>query len=259
MASGGTALRLQKYTPRDDAPQYLKDAVTDLGITEFVYDSRRRKLANPVVNQWLQAVSGQALNAMNVPWCAYWLCFRLEFCGLPSPKSGMARSFLRYGETLDYEDSTNWQAGDIAVFYRGRHDDGVTGHVAILLYWTDTHVVCLGANQGDAVSIQSFSRHKLIGMRRPRPLSKSKTAKAAGGSAVSQTTAEVIRQTVPDPVKIEKAQETVQGAKGTFMTIAETLGVMKPWIIGFLSVLSIVLAFAALYYRSVDHKEGKNA
>jgi uncharacterized protein (TIGR02594 family) len=259
MASGGTALKLQRYTPRDDAPQYLKDAAQDIGITEFVYDAKRRKTANPVVNQWLQSVSGQPLNAMRVPWCAYWMCFRLEFCGLPSPKSGMARSFMKYGEEIDHEDSADWQVGDIVVFYRGKYDDGVLGHVALLLYWTNTHVVCLGANQGDAVSIQSFSRHEIIGVRRPRSLSKSKTARAAGGSAGSGGTAEILRHALPEPERIDKVNEAVQGSKGTFMTIAETLGVMKPWIIGFLSLLSIALAFLALYYRSVDHKEGKNA
>lgn len=259
MASGGKAIALQRYTPGAEAPTYLAAAVGDIGIQEWVRGPGGAKRSNPVVEQWIEATTGQRQNAIRVPWCAYWLGFRLQEAGHPSTRSGMARSYLRYGEQLDPEDADGWKEGDIVVLWRGSRDDGVTGHVGFLLYYTHSHVILVGGNQGDRVSIQSFPRSKVIGGCRPKPISASRTARTAGGSAVSGTAAEIGKHVLPEPEKIAKAQETVQGAKGTFTQIAETLGAFKPWIIGGLAVLSIILAFAALYYRAQDHHDGKNA
>ncbi len=259
MASGGTAVKLQRYTPGAEAPGHLRSAINDIGIQEWVKAPGGARRSNPVVEQWIEAVAGKRLDAIRTPWCAYWLGFRLQEDGHPSTKSGMARSYLSYGEQLDPDDADKWKEGDIVVLWRGRSDDGITGHVGFLLYYTHDTVILVGGNQGDTVSIQAFPRSKVIGVCRPRPLSASRTARTAGGSAVTGTVAEIGRQALPEPAKIEKVQETVTSAQGTFKTIAETLGAMKPWIIGGLTIMSIILALLALYYRSEDRNQGRNA
>src|SRR5690606_16369408 len=125
------------------------------------------KKPNPVVVGYIEQVCGKRLNSMTTPWCAYWLGAKLQDEGWPSTKSGMARSYLKWGTEVNHKDANAWREGDVAVFWRGRVDDGVTGHVAILLDWDARTVTCLGANQGDKVSIQVFDRRKIIGIRRP--------------------------------------------------------------------------------------------
>jgi uncharacterized protein (TIGR02594 family) len=95
-----------------------------------------------------------------VPWCAIFVNAALRSAGLNGSGNGMARGFLRWGMALDGP-----AKGAITVLSSSRGP--TTGHVSFYVGETDTHVRLLGGNQGDAVSIASFPKSRVLGYRWP--------------------------------------------------------------------------------------------
>lgn len=96
-----------------------------------------------------------------VAWCAAFVGACLERAGHASTRSLMARSYLRWGEKTD-----DGRFGAIAVLSRG--SDPAAGHVGFLVGETEAHVILLGGNQGDAVSVAAYPRLRLLGFRWPQ-------------------------------------------------------------------------------------------
>ena len=96
-----------------------------------------------------------------VAWCAAFAGACLERAGHASTRSLMARSYLRWGAALD-----EGRFGAVAVLSRG--SDPAAGHVGFLLGETASHVVLIGGNQGDAVSVAAFAKTRLLGFRWPQ-------------------------------------------------------------------------------------------
>lgn len=94
-------------------------------------------------------------------WCDAFAGACLERAGHASTRSLLARSYLRWGEALD-----EGRFGAVAVLSRG--SDPAAGHVGFLLGETQAHVVLLGGNQGDAVSVAAFPKTRLLGLRWPK-------------------------------------------------------------------------------------------
>lgn len=233
MSSGGQASSIT-YKPSEDSPEYLKKAFSYLGTYE-VLNGR----SNVQVERFIRKYTKQEqINAADVPWCAYWLCYVLDETGYSSTKSGSARSYLTWGE-----ESEEFE-GAIVVFWRGKVNDGITGHVGILVKWDAESLWVLGGNQGDRVSIQKFSRNKLLGFRRPRGLFRSKTIKAAATATVSEVTSKAL----------DNVQEVVNSAE----QIKEPLTVLSdyvPTIKLVLSAITVISAILIIYYRFSDHKD----
>lgn len=99
----------------------------------------------------------------SVPWCASFVCYCLEICGMGSTNSMAARSFLKWGESV----LKNPMPGDIVVYWRGSRD-GWQGHVGFYLGETSTHIYTLGGNQSDAVNVSKYLKTKLLDIRRSR-------------------------------------------------------------------------------------------
>lgn len=94
-------------------------------------------------------------------WCADFVQATLAQSGMEGTGSGMARSYLEWGQPVDQP-----QRGDIAVFSRG-DPNGPFGHVGFFEgYNPDGTIKVLGGNQGDSVSIASYSPDQLLGFRR---------------------------------------------------------------------------------------------
>lgn len=94
-------------------------------------------------------------------WCDAFVGACLERAELASTRSLMARSYLRWGEKLE-----DGRFGAICVLSRG--SDPSAGHVGFLLGETPEHVILLGGNQGDAVSVAAYPRARLLGFRWPQ-------------------------------------------------------------------------------------------
>ena len=250
MASGGKKISLKGWSVPSDAPAYLISALEDLGVREWRMDAKRKKVSNPYIEDMSLAVIGKRMDAISVPWCAYFVGAKLEQHGIPSSKSGMARSYLKWGEGVDYSDLDNLRPGDIVVNWRGRYDDGITGHVYFFLFTKGGKLYGVGGNQSDSVSVEEFSRSRVIGVRGPRGITKSRTARSAGGALVSETVKESVNQVLPDPDKVNGTLDQVRGP-------LEQLSTYKPWIMGVLSIVTLACIAYALYFRWSDWKEGR--
>lgn len=269
MASGGNLVKTQQFTPPAGAPSYLSDALKDIGLQEFVTQGAgksARRVSNPAVERYIEKVSGSPANAMTTPWCAYFVGAKLEYAGITSTKSGMARSYLKWGQDIADAD---WRCGDIVVFMRGSHDDHVLGHVAFLLRWDESFVWVVGGNQGDKVCIEAFSRDRILGVRRPRSILTSKTLVSSVGSGTSQVTKVAVDNLVPsvgDPSQLASvapttgkmpSPEDLQAAYDQAHPYMTMLSHMKPEIIGLLTLISLGLALYAGWFRYQDWKNGR--
>lgn len=97
-----------------------------------------------------------------VPWCAIFVNAMLEAVGIKGSRSGMARSFSRWGQDCSL---TKIPAGAIVVLSSNR--GAASGHVGFATALSPTHVWLLGGNQGDAVSVAPFERRKIVAVRWP--------------------------------------------------------------------------------------------
>jgi uncharacterized protein (TIGR02594 family) len=107
------------------------------------------------------STGGANLDPVTRAWCADFVNASLSRAGMQGTGSGMARSFLDWGQPVDQP-----QQGDVAVFSRG-DPNGPYGHVGFFDgYNPDGTIRVLGGNQGDAVSIANYSANDLLGFRR---------------------------------------------------------------------------------------------
>ena len=139
-----------------DQPRWLAEAWAELGQREVAGSAD-----NARIRAFFRAVGQPASLHDEVAWCAAFVGACLERAELASTRSLMARSYLRWGAALD-----KGRFGAVAVLSRG--SDPSAGHVGFLLGETDGHVVLLGGNQGDAVSVAAFPKARLLGFRWPQ-------------------------------------------------------------------------------------------
>jgi uncharacterized protein (TIGR02594 family) len=137
-------------------PEWLAAAWAELGQREISGSAD-----NARIRGFFSDVGQPASLHDEVAWCAAFLGACLERSGLASTRSLMARSYLRWGEKID-----EGRVGAVAVLRRGA--DPGAGHVGFLVGETPGHVILLGGNQGDAVSVAAYPKTRLIGLRWPR-------------------------------------------------------------------------------------------
>ena len=106
----------------------------------------------------------------SVPWCSGFVNYIAWLLRLPRSKSLRARSWLTIGEVIDLEEA---EAGfDLVVLKRGGGNQpgpeiiDAPGHVGFYAGIEGKKVLVLGGNQGDSVSISSYPKSRLIGVRR---------------------------------------------------------------------------------------------
>ena len=111
--------------------------------------------------QEYMANGGVNLDPAVTAWCAAFVNASLGQVGMQGTGSNMARSFENWGQPVDTP-----QRGDLAVFHRNGADSGF-GHVGFFEgYDENGQIRVLGGNQGDSVSISSYSPSELLGFRR---------------------------------------------------------------------------------------------
>ena len=133
---------------------WLDHARAYLGVAEIVGPHHNPK----VVGLWRTAkVPG--VSDDETPWCAAFVSAVLEEAGIVSARTGWARSYLTWGIKLGAP-----AVGCIVVFERGPH----AGHVGFVVGKDKVgHLMVLGGNQGNAVSIKPFDRKRVLGYRWP--------------------------------------------------------------------------------------------
>ena len=116
--------------------------------------------SNPVIEEYYRDSGHPEIRDDDVPWCAAFVGACLKRAGVQGTGSLMARSYLAWGIGLDEP-----RLGAIAVLSRG--SDPALGHVGFWIGARDAHVLLLGGNQADSVSVASFPASRVMGYRWP--------------------------------------------------------------------------------------------
>jgi len=136
-------------------PAWLVHAWAELGQREIAGPK-----SNPRIDDYIRN-AGHPQHANDATaWCAAFVGACLERAGVAGTRSLMARSYLGWGQA-----ATEPEPGVVAVLSRGANP--ALGHVGFLVGMTDDSVILLGGNQSDAVTVEAFARHRLLGLRRP--------------------------------------------------------------------------------------------
>lgn len=117
------------------------------------------------------------------PWCAAFVGAVLKDVGIKGTMKLNARSYLDWGTPVD-----DPQPGDVVILWRGKKD-GWQGHVAFFVRFDRGSVVLLGGNQGDAVSIKTYAKSRVLGYRTtvqapPSPVKKEVASGVAIGGGI---------------------------------------------------------------------------
>lgn len=128
---------------------------------------------HPLIAWWLSLCDGRNLETPDeTPWCSAFVNGIAWELNLPRSKSARARSWLRVGQPVGLVQAV--QGWDVVILRRGQ-DVGpevldAPGHVGFyagtVFDAASSYINVLGGNQSDSVCYQSFSRDRVIGVRR---------------------------------------------------------------------------------------------
>jgi len=139
-----------------DQPPWLDAAWAEFGVREIP-----GKEDAPEILRYFRDAGDTSVETEATPWCAAFLGAMLKRAGYAGTGSLLARSYLDWGERLDSP-----RFGAVAVLSRG--DDPNAGHVGFVLSDTNGKLYLLGGNQGDAVTVASFDKARVLGLRWPK-------------------------------------------------------------------------------------------
>lgn len=137
----------------------LTIALKEYGTTEIKGASH-----NPRILQYFQEIGHKWVTTDETAWCSAFMNWVAEEAGLESTGKLNARSWLSAGEKIESP-----EPGDVVVFWR-ESTKSWKGHVAIFIRETDTHIFCLGGNQGNRVCISTYPKYRVLGYRRLKQL-----------------------------------------------------------------------------------------
>lgn len=133
---------------------------------------RPGKKDHPLIQWWL-SLCGLGLDAADeVPWCSAWVNGMTWDLRLPRSKSAAARSWLGVGEAVPLADAA--VGFDVVVLTRGTGSQpgpgtlDAPGHVGMFAGISEdkTHVLVLGGNQANGISVAPFALSRVLGVRR---------------------------------------------------------------------------------------------
>lgn len=135
-------------------PKWITEARRHIGLREI-----KGPKHNAVIVGWLDKLRAW-WKEDETPWCGVFVAHCINAAGLPLPKFWMrARDWLNWGEPVAAP-----CLGCVAVFERGG-----AGHVAFPIGVDAAgNPVCIGGNQGDAVTIATFAKSRVLGYRVPK-------------------------------------------------------------------------------------------
>lgn len=117
---------------------------------------------NPKIMEMYRSVGHDWVKDDATAWCAAFVGHCLEKAGIRSTRLLTARSYLTFGQEIE---PSKAREGDIVILTRG--SSAWQGHVGFLVSATPTQVKVLGGNQNNAVTIATYPKSRMIGVRRP--------------------------------------------------------------------------------------------
>lgn len=145
----------QAVIDRSTDPAWLAAARREIGVKEVRGGECKRILEYHGCTS-LRATEDE------VAWCSAFANWATKQAGIAGTNSAAARSWLSWGQPLKAP-----RLGCIVVFWRGE-PTSAQGHVA--LYLGDDgpdRIRVIGGNQGDAVSVASYPRERVLAYRWP--------------------------------------------------------------------------------------------
>lgn len=125
------------------------------------YLGQTEEANHTTLTKFIQAVNPSMDDVRDTAWCAGFVNAVLNEAGQETTRSLKARDFMNWGEAVD-----DPQEGDVVVLWRESRDSW-KGHVGFFSGYDDNgDIKVLGGNQGDSVSIKSYSKNRLLGFRR---------------------------------------------------------------------------------------------
>lgn len=125
---------------------------------------------HPLIQWWL-SLCGFGFDAHDeIAWCSAFVNGIAWDLRLPRSKSAAARSWLAVGEVIDPE--TAIVGFDVVVLRRGTGPQPgpevpqAPGHVGFFAGLEPSRILVLGGNQGNGISVDSFARDRVLGVRR---------------------------------------------------------------------------------------------
>ncbi len=125
-----------------------------------------KEIPGTKTNALIAAMNWLSLGSANEDdaWCGSFLHFTHYLLGYESPKNPAgARNWLNAGMTVETNAA---QPGDVVILWRESRE-GWKGHVGYFHAWGPGTVLLLGGNQSDGVTVASFARGRILGIRRP--------------------------------------------------------------------------------------------
>jgi uncharacterized protein (TIGR02594 family) len=124
--------------------------------------------ANPQIVAMLE-LEDKSIQSDEVAWCSAFVNYVTFLLGLPRSKSLAARSWLLVGTPVALADAK--PDCDVVIFKRAGGTEGpevinAPGHVAFFVAELPNGIQVIGGNQGNAVSISTFPKEQLLGVRR---------------------------------------------------------------------------------------------
>lgn len=136
-------------------PVWLRRARMEVGVSEIAGKQHSKR----VLSYW--ELAKLPFTDDETPWCAGFVGAMLEDCGIKGTRSGMARSYEKWGQPCGAV------PGAVVIFWRGSKTSG-SGHVGFVAGRDQYgNLLVLGGNQGDAVNIKPFSVDRVTAYRWP--------------------------------------------------------------------------------------------
>ena len=132
----------------------------------------RGKKHHPLIQWGFMLCSWDSDTPDEVPWCSAFAQIPAHILRLPRSKSARARSWLQVGRPIVDPLDELRAAYDVVILRRGGGDQPgpevieAPGHVGFFAGLEERHVLVLGGNQGDAVSIRPYPVERVLGYRR---------------------------------------------------------------------------------------------
>jgi uncharacterized protein (TIGR02594 family) len=119
---------------------------------------------NPKIVEFFAKVGHSWVKDDETAWCAAFVGACLEEAGYKSTKKLNARSYLEWGDAVMPNQA---EKGDVIIFWR-ESPQSWKGHVAFFhSYDANGNLNVLGGNQSNAVTIETYKKGRLLGVRRP--------------------------------------------------------------------------------------------
>lgn len=137
--------------------ELIKIATSQIGQKEIVGNND-----NPEILKYWTETGIFPTTHDEVPWCSAFVNWCCKKSGAEMSDKPNARSWINVGTG-----TKNPKPGDVVVFWRSSVDSW-KGHVGFFLGFNSdsTRIFCLGGNQSDSVSIQSYDSTKVLGFRK---------------------------------------------------------------------------------------------